>query len=30
MIVVKPSSAGEWDTLLSAEQYQKFVAEAGH
>jgi glycine cleavage system H protein len=30
MIVVKPSSAGEWDALLSAEQYQKFVAEAGH
>jgi glycine cleavage system H protein len=30
MIVVKPSSAGEWDQLLSAEQYEKFIAEAGH
>jgi glycine cleavage system H protein len=30
MIVVKPSSAGEWDQLLSAQQYQQFVAEAAH
>ena len=30
MIVVKPSNAGEWEQLLSAEQYQKFVAEAAH
>jgi len=30
MIVVKPSSAGEWDQLLTAEQYQKLVAEAAH
>ena len=30
MIVVKPSSAGEWDQLLSAQQYEKFVAEAAH
>ena len=29
MIVVKPSNAGEWDQLLSAPQYEKFVAE-GH
>ena len=30
MIVVKPSSAGEWDQLLSAAQYEQFVAEAAH
>jgi glycine cleavage system H protein len=30
MIVVKPSSAGEWDQLLSAQQYEQFVAEAAH
>jgi glycine cleavage system H protein len=30
MIVVKPSSAGEWDQLLSSQQYEKFVAEAAH
>ena len=30
MIVVKPSSAAEWDQLLSAQQYEKFVAEAAH
>ncbi len=30
MIVVKPSNAGEWDQLLSAEQYEKFIAEAAH
>jgi glycine cleavage system H protein len=30
MIVVKPSSAGEWDQLLSAGQYEQFVAEAAH
>ena len=30
MIVVKPSNAGEWDQLLSASQYTKFIAEAAH
>ena len=30
MIVVKPSSAAEWDQLLSAQQYEQFVAEAAH
>ena len=30
MIIVKPSNAGEWDQLLSAPQYEKFVAEAAH
>jgi glycine cleavage system H protein len=30
MIVVKPSSAAEWDQLLSAQQYEKFLAEAAH
>ena len=30
MIVVKPSNAGEWDQLLSAPQYETFVAEAAH
>jgi glycine cleavage system H protein len=30
MIVVKPSNASEWDQLLSAAQYEQFVAEAGH
>ena len=30
MIVVKPSNAGEWDQLLSAAQYEKFIAEAAH
>jgi glycine cleavage system H protein len=28
MIVVKPSNAGEWDQLLSAQDYEKFIAEA--
>ena len=30
MIVVKPSNAGDWDQLLSASQYETFVAEAAH
>ena len=30
MIVVKPSSAGEWDQLLTAAQYEDFVAQSGH
>jgi len=30
MIVVKLASAKEWDTLLSAEDYEKLIAGAGH
>ena len=30
MIVVKPSNAGEWDQLLTAAQYEEFIAQDGH
>jgi hypothetical protein len=30
MIVVKPSNAAEWEQLLSAAQYEQFIAEAAH
>ena len=30
MIVVKPSSKGEWDQLLTAQQYEEFVKQAAH
>ena len=30
MIVVKPSAAAEWDQLLTAQQYETFIAEAAH
>ena len=30
MILVKPSNAGEWDTLLSAKQYEEFIAGGAH
>jgi glycine cleavage system H protein len=30
MIVVKPSSAAEWDQLLTAAQYEALVAQGGH
>jgi glycine cleavage system H protein len=30
MIVVKPSSAGELEQLLSAQQYEEFIAQGGH
>src|SRR5216117_750240 len=30
MIVVKLASAKEWDTRLSAEDYEKLIAVAGH
>ena len=30
MILVKPSTAAEWDQLLSAAQYETFIAEAAH
>jgi glycine cleavage system H protein len=29
MIVVKPASAGEWDQLLTAAQYEEFLAQGG-
>jgi glycine cleavage system H protein len=30
MLVVAPSNPGEWDQLLTAEQYAEFLAEGGH
>jgi glycine cleavage system H protein len=30
MIVVAPSTASEWDQLLTAAQYDEFVASGGH
>src|SRR5512132_573699 len=30
MILIAPSNAGEWDGLLSAAQYEQFVAESAH
>ena len=30
MILVKPSSADEWDKLLTAAQYEAFIAQGGH
>ena len=30
MLVVKPSSKGEWDQLLTAQQYEEFLAQGGH
>jgi glycine cleavage system H protein len=30
MLVVKPSSAAEWDALLTAAQYEELVAKGGH
>lgn len=30
MIVVAPSNTGEWDGLLTAAQYEAFVAQGGH
>ena len=30
MIVVKPSSPAEWDELMTAAQYEAFVADGGH
>jgi glycine cleavage system H protein len=30
MLVVAPSDAQEWDALLTAAQYEQFVAEGGH
>ena len=30
MIVVTPVDAKEWDQLLTAAQYEQFIAEGGH
>jgi glycine cleavage system H protein len=30
MLVVTPSSKGEWDQLLTAQQYEDFLAQASH
>ena len=30
MIVIAPSSKGEWDQLLTAAQYEEFLAQGGH
>jgi len=30
MIVVTPADAKEWDQLLTAAQYEQFIAEGGH
>jgi len=30
MLVVKPSGPGDWDQLLTAPQYEQFLAEGGH
>jgi glycine cleavage system H protein len=30
MIVVKPSNKGEWDQLLTAQQYEEFLKQAAH
>jgi glycine cleavage system H protein len=30
MLIVKPSGGGDWDQLLTAQQYEQFLAEGGH
>ena len=30
MLVVKPSSKGEWEQLLTAQQYEELIAQGGH
>jgi glycine cleavage system H protein len=30
MLVVKPSGKGEWDQLLTAQQYEELIAQGGH
>jgi glycine cleavage system H protein len=30
MIVVKPSNKAEWEQLLTAQQYEEFLAQGGH
>jgi glycine cleavage system H protein len=30
MLVVKPSNKGEWNELLTAQQYEELIAQGGH
>jgi glycine cleavage system H protein len=30
MLLIKPAAAAEWNELLTAEQYQAHIAQAGH
>jgi len=30
MLVIAPSSAKDWDKLLTAAQYEEFLAQGGH
>jgi len=30
MILIAPSNRGEWEQLLTAQQYEQFLAEGGH
>jgi glycine cleavage system H protein len=30
MLVVTPADATEWDQLLTAAQYEEFIAQGGH
>lgn len=30
MLLIKPSNASEWDKLLTAQQYEAFLAQSGH
>jgi glycine cleavage system H protein len=30
MIVIKPASAADWDQLLTAKQYEEFLAQGAH
>ena len=30
MLVIKPASAADWDQLLTAKDYEDFVAQGGH
>ena len=30
MLMITPSSAAQWDTLLTAAQYEELIAQGGH
>ena len=30
MLLVKPSNKGDWDQLLTAQQYEELIAQGGH
>jgi glycine cleavage system H protein len=30
LIIIKPAAATEWDQLLTAKQYEEFLAQGGH